>query len=100
MSYRIWIYEESENKKENVQISFGINEKWLLNQGVNESSLTELEEYIKQVSGQDDMKYDFFEKNVEKCISKFCAFDQSTILQHLKKLIEKTKTKIDSIFEQ
>ncbi len=94
MSYKIRIYQNQADSN-NVGIIFEFNKNHLLNNGMDESTLKILEEYIKGYSPKHGYKY--YEKNIVQGIETMVKYDKDVIISSLKELIINTYEKIHEI---
>lgn len=97
MSYRIWKYLDHPTKQNKVGIIYEFNQKYLLNNGLDESTLKKLDEFIKSL---DKNGYKYYEKNISKGIEKLVDYKETEILNNLKELINNTADTIKKIIEE
>lgn len=98
MSYRIWLYPESAQENDAVRVIFEINKRHLLNNGIDESNLNELEGYLKDYSQKHDFK--FYSKDVARGIETTVGYDAEMIRKSLTNLIAGTYVKVKEAIER
>ena len=98
MSYRLWIYNNAVTVNEKVRIAFEINERDLLTNGFDESSLEKLNNFLKGKANQLDFQYS--EKNVTKGIFTNCGLDHNKIVEKLFELINSTNKEVIQIINK
>lgn len=94
LSYRIWIYI---NKKDNNKVGIALcyHPNVLLNNGLDESNLLALENFIKTFDNRNGFK--LIDKNVQKGIEKYIKYDKAEMFNTLKELINMTVDKVNEV---
>jgi len=103
LSYKVWLFDDKCTRKERRHkfgIYFEYNSKYLLNRGVSEGVINEMNSFIKSIDQNgfkyNETKYNFF---VEKYLpsQELSESNKYQLVNDLEFLITKTKDKIDEV---